>query len=272
MKWVNAHNGCGCGYCSVPSKYVGGSNCLATRNPELAKEWHPTLNGDLTPCNVTCGSHNSTWWQCKNGHEWENTIYGRIIGGNMIECPYCSGYSVSKENNLLINNPILCEDWDYDKNDKRPEEYTFCSGQYVWWICKECGYEWTTTIDNRNGGSHCGCPDCSKSKGEIKINEYMKCNNISYTPQKEFDGLLGLGNGNLSYDFYLPQYNILIEYQGEYHDRVIKYKNETIEFAEYRFKKQREHDKYKKEYAISKHINLLEIWYWDFDNYRRYIK
>jgi len=47
---------------------------------------------------------------------------------------------------------------------------------------------------------------------------------------------------------------------------VIKYKNETIEVAEARFKKQLEHDRRKREYAKKHNINLLEIWYWDFDN------
>jgi len=131
------------------------------------------------------------------------------------------------------------------------------------------------------------CPVCNISKGEIKISNYLinKCfkyidqyilfklelnkkiplDNL-FTTQKTFKGLLGLGNGFLSYDFYIPKLNLLIEYQGEYHDMVIKYKNETIEVAEARFKKQLEHDRRKREYAKKHNINLLEIWYWDFDN------
>ena len=78
-------------------------------------------------------------------------------------------------------------------------------------------------------------------------------------PQKEFNGLLGLGGKNLSYDFYLPDYNLLIEYQGEYHDGTA---NNQTKVA---YKKQQEHDKRKKEYALNNNIKLLEIWYWDFE-------
>ena len=46
MSWDHISRDCGCGYCD--GKQVGLSNCLATKNPELAKEWHPTLNGNLT--------------------------------------------------------------------------------------------------------------------------------------------------------------------------------------------------------------------------------
>ena len=63
----------------------------------------------------------------------------------------------------------------------------------------------------------------------------------------------------MSYDFYIPKYNILLEYQGEYHDNTAR--NQTKQ----QFKIQQEHDRRKKEYAIKHNINLLEIWYYDFD-------
>lgn len=71
----------------------------------------------------------------------------------------------------------------------------------------------------------------------------------------------------MSYDFHIPKYNLLIEYQGEYHDQIIlNYKGEPIESAKGRLEKQQEHDRRKKEYAIQNKYNFLEIWYWDFDN------
>ena len=83
-----------------------------------------------------------------------------------------------------------------------------------------------------------------------------------YKPQKEYDGLLGLGNGNLSYDFYLPSYNLLIEYQGGQHEKYIKGFHKTKND----FIIQQEHDRRKKQYAEDNNIKLLPIWYWDFDN------
>jgi hypothetical protein len=114
-------------------------------------------------------------------------------------------------------------------------------------------------IKNRNS-LKTGCPKCNKSKGEEKIKEFFDKNNISYIPQKSFDNLTGIKGGLLSYDFYILDYNLLIEYQGEFHDgnTRIQSKNDII--------RQQEHDKRKKQYAIDNNINLLEIWYWDFDN------
>jgi len=207
MNWINISQGQNCGYCSPSPKQAGLSNCLATLNPELASEWHPTKNGDLTPHNVTPNSQKKVWWKCKDDPK----------------------------------------------------------------------HEWRTFIKNRNSRKD-GCPECSKSKGEKRIRKFFinnnfveitqenytnlnKDNNIAYfIPQKEFEGLVGLGNGLLSYDFYLPKFNLLIEYQGEFHDG--KAKHQTNEGLKY----QQEHDKRKKEYAISKGYNFLEIWYWDFDN------
>jgi hypothetical protein len=105
-----------------------------------------------------------------------------------------------------------------------------------------------------------GCPVCKESKGEKKIREWLKSNLIEFEAQKEFENLIGIGEGLLSYDFYLPKQNILIEYQGEFHDGSGgEYTNAKLEY-------QKEHDKRKKEYAKQNRIELLEVWYWDFNN------
>jgi len=248
----------GCPYCS--GHKVNIKNCLATKRPDLIEEWHSIKNGDLTPYDVTCGCIKIVWWQCKKGHEWQDSINNRTNIIHNRNCSYCIGKRPSKDYNLSIINPKLSEEWNYNKNRKKPEEYTPVSGQRVWWKCRECGHEWKAQISNRSNGN--GCPECSESKGEKKISEYLNINKIYYIPQKEFEGLIGLGNGNLSYDFYLPDYNLLIEYQGGQHEKFIKW----IHIIYENFEKQLEHDKRKKEYAINNNINLLEIWYWDFDN------
>lgn len=192
--WNHIKYNRGCGYCH--GNQVGLSNCLATKNPELAADWHPTKNGNLSPYNVTYGSE---------------------------KC--------------------------------------------VWWKCRECEYEWQAIIYNRNKENGTNCPLCSISKGEKRIKKWLDINGISYIFQKEFEGLIGLGGGNLSYDFYLPQYNLLIEYDGEYHYNLIPdYKDEPIKNVEERLRKQKEHDKLKNNYSLSNSIKLLRIPYWDFDN------
>lgn len=256
--WRDINNDQGCPFCV--GRQVGLSNCLATLRPDLASEWHPTMNGDLTPYELTCGSHKEVWWQCPVNpkHEWKKSVNKR--NNRNENCPYCNHTWTSPEYNLLIINPKLCEEWDYNKNKKKPEQYLPYSNKKVWWKCKECGNEWFAPISSRSVGNN--CPQCHESKGEIKIREWLKYYKLNYISQKIFDGLLGLGNGNLSYDFYIPKYNLLIEYQGEQHEKYI----EGFHVNKNAFRKQQEHDKRKRGYAKNNSIQLLEIWYWEFDN------
>jgi len=98
MCWTDIHQGCGCGYCH--GLQVGLSNCLATLNPKLASEWHPTLNGDLTPYDVTANSGKYIWWQCSRNseHIWNAEIKNRNNHPNCPECnnPYKGEERISK--------------------------------------------------------------------------------------------------------------------------------------------------------------------------------
>ena len=129
--------------------------------------------------------------------------------------------------------------------------------------CKTCGNEWATTPDNVvNQGA--GCPRCASSYGEQAIAAYLIGKNIAFDQWVKFDGLVGMGGGMLSYDFHLPAYNILIEYQGQFHDESV-----DSEFFHNDLEKQRTHDRLKREYADSHQIRLLEIWYYDFKKINR---
>jgi len=59
---------------------------LGKLHVELAKEWHPTKNEELTPYDVTPGSHMKIWWICTQGHEWKTRVAHRTGGHG---CPKC---------------------------------------------------------------------------------------------------------------------------------------------------------------------------------------
>jgi hypothetical protein len=82
-------DGCGCPYCAG-RKVLEGFNDLATLEPMVAAEWHPTLNGELKPSQVTRGSSKRVWWQCPFGHSWRAIIYSRT-GLKRCGCPVCAG-------------------------------------------------------------------------------------------------------------------------------------------------------------------------------------
>lgn len=81
--------GRGCPYCTG-RKVLAGFNDLETKEPQVAAQWHPTLNGALTAQMVTVGSHAKVWWQCPEGHVWQSAVYSRA-GRQKCGCPVCAG-------------------------------------------------------------------------------------------------------------------------------------------------------------------------------------
>ena len=79
------NRGRGCPYCSG-QKVLEGYNDLATINPSLAEEWHPTKN-EMSPREVTAGSSRTAWWLCSRGHEWRALIGSRARGRGCPSCP-----------------------------------------------------------------------------------------------------------------------------------------------------------------------------------------
>lgn len=152
----------GCPICSG-KRTVAGANDLATKMPDLAKQWHPTLNDGLTPADVTVSARKYVWWQCEKGHEFQSWVYNRSKG---IGCPYCAGRKpIPGETDLGTKNPKLATEWHPTKNGElKPIDVTFSSGKKVWWVCSKCGHEWETSIDSRNRGS--GCPICARQKSK----------------------------------------------------------------------------------------------------------
>lgn len=76
--------------------------------------------------------------------------------------------AIKGETDLLTLNPILCKEWDYDKNQITPNEVTVSSEKKVWWKCNK-GHEWQASISNRNKGRN--CPYCAGKKILKNIND-----------------------------------------------------------------------------------------------------
>lgn len=131
---------------------------LAVINPGLAKEWHPSRNGDLNPRNVTPGSGKKVWWICISGHEWQAPVYSRSRGNG---CPVCNKPTPDENNETLMTNADLRKEWHLTKNSglnlrNLPPGFN----EKVWWICEE-GHEWQATVKNRMKSRR--CPDCNKN-------------------------------------------------------------------------------------------------------------
>lgn len=119
--------------------------------------------------------------------------------------------------------------------------------------CLIDGYEWETTPIKALHAV--GCPQCNKSRGERDVEEWLKCNNIAYEPQKSFDDCKD--KKPLPFDFYLPDYNCCVEYNGRQHYEPVDYfgGEEALEYTQ-------KHDKIKAEYCRNNNIRLLSIPYY----------
>jgi len=218
-------------------------------HPEVARDFHPTKNGDLTASELVPYGNQKVWWRCPAGHEYAVGVYTRLRVGcrlcNRLEaktkgslrksqaqrrgsipekvpvllqrwdfeknaalgifpeeitpssrtdvfwkceknhsyqrspkrehkathCPICyeeNKYEIMStqiraarldpENTLAHANPEVAAQWNYEKNDGTPFDYTPASNQKVWWICP-FGHSWNATIDNRTLNLSGAVPD-----------------------------------------------------------------------------------------------------------------
>ena len=283
---VNRNNGNGCPFLSGYAVWQG-FNDLATISPELTKEWHPIKNGDLKPTQITANSDKKVWWllpydvpmdypikHLRGRHfdfEWQARVPDRFFKN--ATCPYLSYHpKVWKDfNDLQTVNPTLAKEWHPTKNKNlTPHDVLAGSCKKVWWFLsyddtktgEHFNFEWQATVHSRNRGK--GCPYLTAYKGEEYIKQYLQKNNISFNAQQKFSDLLGTGNGQLSYDFSIPDEkygHILIEYNGIQH-----YEANDYFGGKTAFKKQKEHDKRKRDYAKKHGYKLITIKY-TYDTY-----
>ena len=155
--------------------YITNRKARSLKNtyPEIAKEWHPTKNGDITPEMVAPMSNKKVWWLGKCGHEWQMSLQDRT--DQKCGCPICAGKKIlTGFNDFATKFPSLLNEWNYELNDKLeiyPDKVAPHSDKKVWWTCKKCGYIWKTKIDSRTR-IKTGCPKCGRKK--VEESRYIK--------------------------------------------------------------------------------------------------
>ena len=149
----------GCPVCAG-KVVVPGENDLATLFPEVAAQWHPTLNGPLTPEEAAPYSNQPVWWTCEKGHAYRAAVAARTYRGT--GCPYCAGRRVLPGfNDLATLFPQVAAQWHTTLNGPlTPDQVTAGSRKTVWWQCPE-GHAWKARVHPRTGPQRCGCPVCA---------------------------------------------------------------------------------------------------------------
>ena len=138
---------------------------LASLNPTLAAEWHPTRNSPLTPSNFTTRSGHKVWWKCKNGHEWAAPISARDYFNS--KCPFCIGRKATPETCMAATRPDMAAVWHPTRNgDATPENTKSGSGIKRWWLClQNREHEWQQTPDKlQHLHPDNFCPDCRSER------------------------------------------------------------------------------------------------------------
>lgn len=245
------HNTCGNIYEVRPSDFLRGQRCpYCFGKPkksdfqfkqevfDLAKDEYTFLDKYINSRTKLRVKHN------KCGHIYKVEPNSFLQG---TRCSYCAGLAKKTDTQFKQEVSNLVGD-----------EYVFLD-TYVNAITKlrvkhtKCGHVYkvrpTDFFSHRSR-----CPYCSSPKGEDLINKILKLLGIKYEYQKTFLDLRD--TQPLSYDFYIPSQNILIEYQGQQH-----YKPVDIFGGEAQFKVQKKHDKMKADYAKSHNFNLIAVPY-----------
>ena len=225
--------GIGCAKCNIQTRDTFINKSIKKHNNKYSYEYVIFVS-NITKVNITCVNHGI----------FRQTPQHHLQGGGCISCFRKNKTSntekfiqkaISKHNNLYDYRLVK-----YINNKEK-----------VGIICEKHG------IFNQEPNHHlngCGCPVCNISKGEIEVEKYLVLNNIEYDSQKTFNECLD--KALLRFDFYLPNKNICIEYNGIQHYEVVEYFGGINTFIEIQ-----KRDKIKEEYCINKDIQLIIIKY-----------
>jgi len=146
-------------------KYICAHNNFSVTHPELAKQWDYEKNKH-PPSYYTYGSTVKVHWICPVNpcgcHNYCSTINGRT--SNDRGCKFCNSGSICIHNNLTVTHEKLCKEWDYERNEKGPENYTYGVDVKVFWICPinpfGC-HNYEAMISSRTKENPTGCRFCN---------------------------------------------------------------------------------------------------------------
>lgn len=267
----------GCSFCNGNWKFCP-CESFEARMPELASQWHPTLNGSLLPSQFSVGSKQVIFWrclytsrhsrnsQCVEGcteeHIYEAAIYSRVAGRG---CSFCSsgGKSICLCRSLEARFPELAREWDYSKNALSPKDYFYSSNKMVNWICPDpkCKHQYPALISNRTRKNPSACPKCNLNRWEARLLEIQKSYGSMIVHGKPsikcFDQINGkwrqLTPDSIGH-IVSNGHRFMIEFDGEQHFKSAKFNGSWSDFRD-----QICRDLAKNKYARDNGMSLLRV-------------
>jgi len=146
-----------------------------------------------------------------DNHIWTPS-YNNFISKNS-GCPVCGDTLLRSEESALLIIIEICNNKNYTFISFEGKKYKGASTKMKL-KCNHCYTEWSPKYCNFVHNKS-GCPTCKKSKGELEITKFLEDNSIAFIPQKRFKECID--KRPLPFDFYLPDLNLCIEYDGSQH-------------------------------------------------------
>lgn len=194
--------------------------------------------------------------RCSCSNQTIVTVYGaNLVSGHTKSCG-CQRIQASKMNANDLSGQVFGFLKALYPTAKRS------NGKVVWrCLCLLDNNECEVASDNLIGGHTKSC-GCLRSVGEANIQKILQENNIIFEKEKSFDSLINPETSNkLRYDFYLPDYNRLIEFDGMQHQSATGGWNNQESFE-----KRQKLDKLKNNFAKQYNIQLIRIPYKEKDS------
>lgn len=246
--WQNAQshlNGINCPKCGAQNRAKSKNHTYEIFEEKAHLEhgekftYHQDYVNTRTKIKITCSKHGD-FYQTPNNH---------LRGAG---CPYCANETNGKAKKKSIkafereatkvHKGRYAYHQDYNGADKK-----------VKITCDEHGDFWQSATNHLQGA---GCPRCKRSKGEEKIEKFLKKRGVLFWDQHRFHECKD--KKPLPFDFYLPNYRICIEYQGRQHFETV---NDNFFGGEEALEERQRRDQIKRDYCKKRGIILVEIPY-----------
>jgi len=188
---------------------------------------------------------------CPEHGEFKQTPTSHIIGNNCYKCGIIKAHA-----NKAITTEQFIERAKKVHGDKYNYEKVEYKGRHnkIIVICYKHG-EFKQDPSSHLRGN--GCPVCDESHGEKIIRQHLKENNIKFISEKSFKDLRGINNGLLRFDFFLPDFNICVEFDGRQH-----FDRKYCERYYNNYNTLKLHDRRKSKYCRNNRIRLIRIPYY----------
>jgi uncharacterized C2H2 Zn-finger protein len=199
-----------------------------------------------TPVEIICNEHGS-FFQAPTNHIRQKQ-----------GCPICAKKTVKEKQLKRVGLDKFLERAKQQHGDKFDYSNVKYKGMHykIEIVCPKHGLFTQTPLNHL----YYGCAICSESQGERIVSKVLDSNNIDYVRQKRFKECFNVGKSGkcttLPFDFYLPNFNTVIEYNGRQH-----YESVDVFGGEESLKHQKNLDKLKKDFCSKNNINMIIIPY-----------